>query len=146
MLVNVRKLAKGVQLFPLGTLIGATKEYVHGHKVIAKYGDLLLSLWKGIFSRPMPHIGGDGGINIGEVLATSLKNKHFSPILCLFDEDSISMASFNRLCCHSWNLTIKLTTIYFLASSIIGGTTGSAVSHHSVYSAPDVSSGLVTVS
>lgn len=140
-------LQKGVQLFPLGTLIGATKGVCAlGIESLPNMVIFSLSLWKGIFfTSYASRAGGDGGINIGEVLAASLENEPFSPILCLFDEGYISMASLSRFCCHSWNPAIRLATISFLASSIISGTTDLAVSHHSVYSASNASSELVTI-
>ena len=141
-------LQEDVQLFPLGTSTGATNRVCA--LGIESSPDMVIvspSPWKRMFFTSYAlRAGGDGGINTGEVLAASLENEPFLLVLCLFDEGPILLASFSHFCCHSWNLAIRLATISFLASSIIGGTTGSMVSHHSVYSAPNILSGSVMVS
>ena len=91
-------------------------------------------------------VGGDGGIDIDEALAISLEDKPFSPVLCFFDEDPNSMASFSRFCFRSRNSARKLTVISYFSFSIIGGTTGLGVSHNSVCSVPNVSSCSIIVS
>ena len=72
------------------------------------------SPWKGMFSMSCA-LGAyeDEGIDIDEAFAASLEDESFLLVLCLFDEDSTSMASFNHLCCRSRNLIGRLATIFF---------------------------------
>ena len=90
---------------------------------------------------------GDGGIDISEEVGANLEDEPFSLVLCFFDDGLTSMASFNLFCCRSWNSAHKLATIsFFLAFSILGVTTCSMVSHHSIRSTLNVLSDSVTVS
>ena len=149
MLVNVGKCSKRMSSSSqLGTLIGA----VGGVCALGVESspDMVIvspSSQKGMLSASYAlGVGRDGGIDIGEALAASLEDKPFLPILCFFDEDPNSMASFSRFYFRSRNSARKLTVISYFSFLIIGGTIGSGVSHNLVCSIPNVSSCSITVS
>ena len=150
MLVNVGKCSKRTSSFSrLGTSMGTTNKVCALD--IESSPDMVIvspNPWKWMFFVSYTLVAdGDRGISISEALAASLEDEPFSPVLCFFYEDLNSMASLNHLCCHSKNLTCRLAAISsFLASSIISGTTGLTVSHHSICSTLNISSGSVTVS
>lgn len=80
-------------------------------------------------------------INVEKCGTVSLEDEPFLlPVFCFFAEGPTSLASFNLFCCHSWKLARRLATIYSFssASSTIGGTISSTVSHCSIFSALNV--------
>ena len=135
MLVNVGKRSKKTSSSSrLGTSMRATnKECTLGVESSPDMVTVSPSPWKGmIFAFYALGAGGDRGIGIDKALVASLEDEPFLPILCFFDKDSTSIASLNRFCCHSCRLaTISSSSS---TSSIIGGTIGLIISHHSVCS------------
>lgn len=135
----------------LGTSMGAVDEVCAlGMESLLDMVTVSLNPWKGMFSMSYAlemdedeGIGTDGGVTI------SLMDEPFLlPIFCFFYEGSSSMISFNIFYCRLQKSAHGLETISYSFSSnslIIDGTIGSMVSHHSIRSAPNISSGLVIV-
>ena len=149
-LVNMGKCSKRTSI---SSRLGTSMRAVGGIWVLGIESSLDMvivspSLWKKMLSTTCAlGAGGDGGIDISEEVRSNLEDEPFSLVLCFFDDGLTSMASFNLFCCRLWNSAHKLATISFsLAFSILGVTTYSMVSHHSIRSTLNVLSDSVTVS